>query len=181
MRNLVALALIATSGACEISEKRTPEPETTQPQYVVVNNKAGAGQMYRRSLIDGERDLSILAKVTGIEDAWMYVGDSLWIDIGDVATDSSVSIDFTVLGSVLNEIRPDTVRFYHTHPGPNGSSAQSLADINMQMQLDEAIINALAYHHAVTSEGVWDYRLSRKAQESIGNLGLYMNFREIKR
>jgi hypothetical protein len=68
----------------------------------VLQIAAGSGARYTRSHAEGIKDLVALSLVSDVEDLWLYLGDSGWLDVGTAETAGSVRLDEELLSGILS-------------------------------------------------------------------------------
>jgi len=128
---------------------------------------APVGCRYYCSRSEGERQLRNLAAHADSEDAWIFLETwSLWVDVGEKETQTSVTIDVNFLASVLGEAGQNGLRvsLFHIHPRsvlakeriypPAANDILSL--VNLKRILREKCDSEITAH-VFDGEGEWTY------------------------
>jgi len=137
---------------------------------------APVGRRYYCSRSEGERQLRNLAANSDTEDAWIFLETcSLWVDVGEKETPSSVTIDMSFLTSLLGGARQEGVRLslFHIHPRsvlakdriypPAANDIYCL--VNLKHILREKC-NAQVTAYVLDGEGVWNYDVTEQFESS---------------
>jgi len=137
---------------------------------------APVGCRYYCSRSEGERQLRNLAAHADSEDAWIFLETrSLWVDVGEKETQTSVTIDVNFLASVLGEAGQEEVRLslFHIHPRsvlakdriypPAANDIYCL--VNLKHILREKC-SAQVTACVLDGDGVWNYDVSDRFESS---------------